>query len=229
MAEAHAITPTSNPVPSRELRDALFNAELFDILLSSDTYTASSRLGKDLTTYAGFTKLFSDLRYQLIEDFDGSYQQALAASERAETAADQAETAATSSANSAQSSAQSAENSRTASEASGNILFYDTYADASAATLTEGQVVHVFMDETRRNRQSRYRLENGELVFKTHPNELGSFGLPYFGHSKIMTEAPLFEPNSNYASIGPLTIADGITVTIPENTDWVILSGQEQN
>lgn len=55
-------------------------------------------------------------------------------------------------------------------QSSGNILFYDTYADASAALggLSENQVVEVYTDETRDNRRTRYRVESSTLVFKIY-------------------------------------------------------------
>ncbi|EBA07165.1 FAD-binding protein [Sagittula stellata] len=55
-----------------------------------------------------------------------------------------------------------------ASEASGDVLFYDTMADADAALggLSENQIVRIFSDEGRRNRQTFYRVESSALVFK---------------------------------------------------------------
>lgn len=55
-----------------------------------------------------------------------------------------------------------------ASEASGDVLFFDTYADAYAALndLDEGQVVRVFEDENHGEDQTFYRVESGDLVFK---------------------------------------------------------------
>lgn len=55
-----------------------------------------------------------------------------------------------------------------AAEVSGNVAFFDTYADASAAVinLPNLQIVRVLADETKENGGTFYRLESGLLVFK---------------------------------------------------------------
>ncbi|MCB0252175.1 MAG: hypothetical protein KDI55_00415, partial [Anaerolineae bacterium] len=55
-----------------------------------------------------------------------------------------------------------------AAESSGNINYYDTKADADAALsgLAEDQVVEVFIDETRNDNRTRYRVESGVYVYK---------------------------------------------------------------
>ncbi|KAA0020716.1 hypothetical protein F0A16_02705 [Salinicola corii] len=58
-----------------------------------------------------------------------------------------------------------------AAEASGDVKFFDTYADAAAATLEEGDVVEVFADENTNGMASRYVYESGVLVFKFHPGQ----------------------------------------------------------
>lgn len=79
---------------------------------------------------------------------------------------------ASTSAASATASAAAALAAKTAAEgaaaASGNIVFYDTYALANAAVggLANLQVVEVAADETRSGKRTRYRKESGVLAFK---------------------------------------------------------------
>lgn len=60
-----------------------------------------------------------------------------------------------------------------AAEASGDVLFFDTYAAALAAigTYPNNQVVEIFVDETKANRATRYRKEAGVLVFKIYMDQ----------------------------------------------------------
>lgn len=55
-----------------------------------------------------------------------------------------------------------------ASEASGNVMFYDTKADANAALsgLSANQVIEVFADESRNGDRTRYRKESGVYDWK---------------------------------------------------------------
>lgn len=55
-----------------------------------------------------------------------------------------------------------------ASEASGDINFYDTYADANSALggLSEGDLVEIAEDENEDGHRTRYRVESAALVFK---------------------------------------------------------------
>lgn len=57
-----------------------------------------------------------------------------------------------------------------AADASGVVHFYDTKADANTglAGLTNGDVVEVFVDESRHNRRTRYRKVAGVYVFKLY-------------------------------------------------------------
>lgn len=57
---------------------------------------------------------------------------------------------------------------QTAAEASGNVIFYDTKAAATAAVggLAEGQIVRVFADESQGGTQEFYRKTSGALVHK---------------------------------------------------------------
>jgi hypothetical protein len=99
---------------------------------------------------------------------------ALAQSATGGAFADAAEISAADAAASAAGALVSEENALAAAEASGDVLFYDTYADASAALggLVEGQVVAIFADETVGGTSTRYRVESGVLVFKL---DLGQF------------------------------------------------------
>jgi len=60
-----------------------------------------------------------------------------------------------------------------ASEASGDVRFFDTKADADSALandeLADGEVVEIFADETRGGEVARYRNEAGVLVYKWAP------------------------------------------------------------
>lgn len=57
---------------------------------------------------------------------------------------------------------------RAENSASSNFRLFDTYADALAATLPEGQPVEVFADETRNGQVSRFLFESGNLVYKPY-------------------------------------------------------------
>jgi hypothetical protein len=100
---------------------------------------------------------------------------AIAAAEIAETsevnAAASAVSAAASAASAISASAgalRDAAAAQAAAEASGDVLFFDTKADADAALsgLSEDQIVEVFVDESYGNKRTRYRVESGALVFK---------------------------------------------------------------
>ena len=77
-------------------------------------------------------------------------------------------------------------NSRAAAEATGSIMFFDTYGVASAvlAAIPENTVVHIFQDETHGGSQVRYRKEAGIFVLKVvynktiTPEEFGAKGVP---------------------------------------------------
>lgn len=94
------------------------------------------------------------------------------AAETAQAAAEAAENAAEIARQSAEDdailAAASAAASQTAAEASGDVKFYDTYADANTdlGNLTEGQVVAIFADENYGSGPTRYRVESSALVFK---------------------------------------------------------------
>lgn len=74
-----------------------------------------------------------------------------------------------------------------AAEASGDVNFYDTKADADAALagLSNLAIVEVFADESRSGQRTRYRKESGSYVFKLtlSPAVIGSgayrFGVQY--------------------------------------------------
>src|SRR5690606_10856066 len=55
-----------------------------------------------------------------------------------------------------------------AAEASGDVLFYDSFSDADddIEGMTEGQVVEIFADETKGGHRTRYRSESSTLVYK---------------------------------------------------------------
>lgn len=212
-------------------------------LLGMDTY-ASVDEGLDETGEGGFFQVVSDVDEEytiLYQDVNGeavekkrypSWQMValiFQARDEAEAAATSAEQDANQAESSANQAATDAADARAASEASGNILFYDSYADADAATLDEGQIVHVFTDETRAGRQSRYRYEAGALVFKTHPNEYGRMSSPISWHGQTIDEDMTIPPNMNAWSFGPnLTIADGTTVTVGTDSSWTIANGEIQ-
>lgn len=94
--------------------------------------------------------------------------QVIAAANSASASAITSGNNATSAGGSEASAAASAAAALAASEASGNVEFFDTSALANAAVagLPANQVVEVFVDETRSGRRTRYRKEGGVLVFK---------------------------------------------------------------
>lgn len=66
---------------------------------------------------------------------------------------------------------QHANDAQAAAEASGPVYFYDTNAAMAAdlASRSDGDVAHVFRDETRDGEQARYTREGGAWVFKFYP------------------------------------------------------------
>lgn len=209
-------------------------------LLGMDTYDTVAE-GLVGAGEGGFFQVVSDLEEEytiLYQNINGvaeirkrypSWQMValiFAARDRAESAAVESERSANQAEASASQAATDAADARSASEASGNVLFYDIYADAEAATLEEGQVVHVFTDETREDRQSRYRVESGALAFKTHPNEYGRMSSPISWHSQVIDEDISIPTNMNAWSFGPeITIAEGAIVHIGENSAWTVAHG----
>jgi hypothetical protein len=117
-----------------------------------------------------------------VSEAASSASSAAASAENASDSADAASTSETNAANSASAAAtsetnaaasedaarSSAEMARSAAEASGDIAFYDTFADASAdlVNLSEGQVVGVWADENYDDQETRYRVESAALVYK---------------------------------------------------------------
>ena len=88
-----------------------------------------------------------------------------------------------------------------AASVSGDVKFFDTYADASAALsgLTEGQIVEVLADETRSDIRDRYRVEGGALVYKVALTGLRPYiDALLFG----VIPAPLSTPNSSVPDRG---------------------------
>jgi hypothetical protein len=100
--------------------------------------------------------------------------QVIAAANSASASATLAGNNATSAAGSEASAALSAANALAAAEASGNVVFYDTYALANAAVagLSDLQIVQVLVDETMQGQRTLYRKEGGVLVFKIALSEL---------------------------------------------------------
>jgi len=91
--------------------------------------------------------------------------------EEAQAAAEAARDAAENSATRAEYDANFADQAKAAAEAaaavSGDVVFYDNYADAAADADTQpaGQVVEVAIDETRNSERTRYRVDSSDLVF----------------------------------------------------------------
>lgn len=149
---------TGNPLGSTDPKDLYDNAQNLDNAVNSTDLTFQDRLGAERKTYAG------------IEDMvEGPVNSALAYRNEAEGFANDSQNSATSSGNSSTSAAASAAAALAAAEASGSVVFYDTYALANAAVagLPNLQVVQVLVDETRGSRRTIYRKEGGVLVFKT--------------------------------------------------------------
>lgn len=69
----------------------------------------------------------------------------------------------------ASAAAQARDQSVAASEASGDVRFFDTKANADAASFVEGEIAEVFSDESRGGEVARYRYESGVLVYKWSP------------------------------------------------------------
>ncbi|ARS51494.1 hypothetical protein [Kushneria konosiri] len=163
-------------------------------------------------------------RYPSIKLFEA----ALAARDRAERAALATEQDAYQAGLSAGRSEAFAKESRITSEASGNVLFFDTRADALAANLEEGQVVEIFRDEEHYGRNTRNRQEGDTLVYKQrgalYSDQPGIF------HSKTISEAPIWPRNSNGLLIGPVIyIEEGVVAEVPEGTIITVTAGTEFN
>lgn len=95
---------------------------------------------------------------------------AAASAAAASDSEDAAALSATSASNSASAAASSATDALAAAEASGDVLFYDTKADANSALggLSEGQIVEVLVDESLSDRRTRYKVESSAFVFKVY-------------------------------------------------------------
>jgi hypothetical protein len=80
----------------------------------------------------------------------------------------EAEFAASQSADNAATAGNYASDAQTAAEVSGDVLFFDTKADATAdlGGLAEGQIVRIFADESQGGMQEFYRVESAVLVHK---------------------------------------------------------------
>lgn len=136
---------TGNPLGSSDPKDLYDNAQNLDTAVNSTDLTFNDRLGVQRKTYAG------------LEDMvEGPVNSALAYRNEASA--------------SASSASADALVAQTAAEASGDVVFYDTYALANAAvgSLPDLQVVEIFVDETKNNERTRYRKEGGVLVFKVY-------------------------------------------------------------
>ena len=139
---------TGNPLGSADPKDLYDNAQNLDNAVNSTDLTFNDRLGVQRATYAG-----------LEDKVEGLTNSALAYRNQAESSASAA--------------AISEANAQAAAEGSGDVLFYNTYALANAALagLPEGQVVEVFVDETKGSQRTRYRKESGvyvpKLIFET--------------------------------------------------------------
>lgn len=59
------VNPTTNPVPSRDPQDLLFNAETLDRYVNSSEQTTPSRFGQPKTTLAGFAAISEHLLQQI--------------------------------------------------------------------------------------------------------------------------------------------------------------------
>ena len=154
------------------------------------------------------------------------FQAALAARDEAESAARSAEQDAYQAGLSAGRSEAFAKESRITSEASGNVRFFDTRADALAAELEEGQVVDIFRDEDHYGRNTRNRQEGGELVYK--PRGPLYSETPGIFHSNTITEPPLWPANSNGLLIGPVIYVEGgVIAEVPEGTVVTVTNGME--
>lgn len=210
------------------------------LLLGLNTY-ADEQEGISKTPENGFFQIVSDIDreyvvlYQVVNGVAEEKKRypsmtAIEIVENASALAQQAQESASTSAFQAGLSAGRSEGfagqAQTASESSGNVRYFDSYDEAEVATLDEGQVVEIFEDETKYGRNTRYRFEAGALVYK--PRNQSYSDQPGFGHSKYITEDPLYAEDSNYLLIGPdIYIEDGVDFVIPENTDVTLAFGTE--
>lgn len=85
-----------------------------------------------------------------------------------------------------------------------NYLLFNTYAEAKAAALAEGQPVEVFADETRGGKVSRYRVESGTLVYKNYAyltleERLSSSNAPADGAGSIIYTPSAQAPEKSVA------------------------------
>lgn len=99
--------------------------------------------------------------------------------------------------------------------------YYDTYADANAAigSLNEGDVVEIFVDETKYLKRTRYRLESGVLVFKI---------ILLTEHSAMLSLAGVIQDDyfilNGERRIGvDLTLPVGVTLTIEDGGVLAVL------
>lgn len=107
-----------------------------------------------------------------------------------------------------------------AAEASGDVLFYDTKADATAALggLSEGQIVEVMADESQGGERTRYRVESSALVLKI---TFGATQVFYVSPSGSDSAAGL-SPSSAFATVTKAAsrAAAGDTVRLARGGVW---------
>jgi len=165
---------TGNPLGSTSPKDLFDNAENLDGAINDTTATIwVDRLGKSRKTWKGLEDdVYSSVSTavdQALGEAESMLDAAVSdATQQAESYRDQAASSATTAGNEANIAQGWAEDARAAAEATGDVIFFDSYADANAALpdIPEGGVVEIFQDENNDGARTRYIKEGGALVFK---------------------------------------------------------------
>jgi len=142
-----------------EARSGTANGEFALVIAEGDTGGVYERISGDWTKIAALPSLYTESIASIAAE---------AARVLAEGARDVTETYRDASAASATSASADAAIAVAAASASGDVVFYDTFADADAAKggMSEGQIVEVHADEANSNKRTRYALESAVLVLK---------------------------------------------------------------
>lgn len=176
--------PTTNPVPSDDVTDLLFNAKRIDEAVNTGTDVFIDRLGKTRKTWHG-------IEQQAQLDIGQAVAQA---TEEASNYRDQAQEA--------------RDGAVAAASAVGPVKAFATYAQAEQglAELNDGDIVEVLRDEMRNNSRTRYRVDQGALTFLI---ALEQFQPGFPGAVSRPVQSKLEEVAISAADIG--TTGDGAT------------------
>ena len=72
-----------------------------------------------------------------------------------------------------------------------------------------------------------YLDDNGDSLYDLPPTGFTQldtlYGTMFFSSEKTITSDLTIPKTRNFMSVGPITIADGVTVTLADSADWTII------